>query len=69
MGVQTLPVWNDMLGQPEALAQLQQAVTRKAEGVYHSWLITGPPGSGRSNLAHAFATALLKLVATQTLTF
>ena len=56
---QTLPAWNDMLGQPEALAQLQQAVARKAEGVYHSWLITGPPGSGRSNLAHAFATALL----------
>ncbi|WP_308467982.1 DNA polymerase III subunit delta' [Rathayibacter soli] len=25
----------------------------------HSWLITGPPGSGRSNLAFAFATALL----------
>ena len=25
----------------------------------HSWLITGPPGSGRSNLAYAFAAALL----------
>nr|WP_197981147.1 DNA polymerase III subunit delta' [Frigoribacterium sp. CFBP 8754] len=25
----------------------------------HSWLITGPPGSGRSNLAYAFAGALL----------
>ncbi|PDQ34173.1 MAG: DNA polymerase III subunit delta' [Candidatus Lumbricidophila eiseniae] len=25
----------------------------------HSWLITGPPGSGRSNLAYAFASALL----------
>ncbi|GAA4754381.1 DNA polymerase III subunit delta' [Amnibacterium soli] len=25
----------------------------------HAWLITGPPGSGRSNLAYAFATALL----------
>ena len=25
----------------------------------HSWLITGPPGSGRSNLAYAFATALI----------
>lgn len=25
----------------------------------HSWLITGPPGSGRSNLAFAFAVALL----------
>jgi len=25
----------------------------------HAWLITGPPGSGRSNLAFAFAAALL----------
>ena len=25
----------------------------------HSWLITGPPGSGRSNLAYAFAAALI----------
>ena len=30
----------------------------------HSWLITGPPGSGRSNLAYAFATALLSPAAT-----
>jgi DNA polymerase III subunit delta' len=27
----------------------------------HAWLITGPPGSGRSNLAYAFATALLSV--------
>ncbi|GAB2519133.1 DNA polymerase III subunit delta' [Paramicrobacterium agarici] len=25
----------------------------------HAWLITGPPGSGRSNIAYAFAAALL----------
>ena len=25
----------------------------------HAWLVTGPPGSGRSNIAYAFATALL----------
>ena len=30
-----------------------------SRGMTHSWLITGPPGSGRSNLAYAFATALL----------
>lgn len=30
-----------------------------ASSMTHSWLITGPPGSGRSNLAFAFATALL----------
>ncbi|GLU89385.1 DNA polymerase III subunit delta' [Agromyces sp. NBRC 114283] len=30
-----------------------------ARSMTHSWLITGPPGSGRSNLAYAFATALI----------
>lgn len=53
------PVWNELLGQPEAVAQLEIAVRHKADGVYHAWLITGPPGSGRSNMAHAFAAALL----------
>jgi len=32
---------------------------RDSSSMTHSWLITGPPGSGRSNLAYAFATALL----------
>lgn len=31
----------------------------ESESMTHAWLITGPPGSGRSNLAFAFATALL----------
>ena len=53
------PVWAELLGQPEALAQLEIAIRGKAEGVYHAWLITGPPGSGRSNMAHAFAAALM----------
>jgi DNA polymerase-3 subunit delta' len=48
-----------MLGQDEAVAQLQQAVAGRDKGVHHAWLMTGPPGSGRSNLAHAFARALL----------
>jgi DNA polymerase-3 subunit delta' len=52
-------LWKDLLGQPEAIAQLETAIRAKAEGVYHAWLITGPPGSGRSNMAHAFASALL----------
>lgn len=30
-----------------------------ARNMTHSWLVTGPPGSGRSNLAFAFATALI----------
>ncbi len=33
--------------------------TGESTAMTHSWLITGPPGSGRSNLAFAFATALL----------
>ncbi|WP_368498830.1 DNA polymerase III subunit delta' [Herbiconiux sp. A18JL235] len=30
-----------------------------ADSMTHAWLITGPPGSGRSNLGYAFASALL----------
>ncbi len=52
-------MWADQLGQPEAVAQLAMSVEHRDTGVHHAWLITGPPGSGRSNLAHAFATALL----------
>ncbi|MGZ4633521.1 MAG: DNA polymerase III subunit delta', partial [Actinomycetes bacterium] len=29
-----------------------------ADGMTHAWLFTGPPGSGRSNAARAFAAAL-----------
>ena len=53
------PVWNDLLGQPEAIEQLETAVRNRANGLHHAWLLTGPPGSGRSNLAVAFAAALL----------
>ncbi|MEY4390960.1 MAG: hypothetical protein RLZZ400_703 [Actinomycetota bacterium] len=56
-GVQA-EVWREMLGQPEAVATLEQAVKNRDEGVFHSWLFTGPPGSGRSNIAIAFAAAL-----------
>ena len=52
------PIWHEMAGQDEAVAQVALAVRKRDEGVFHSWLITGPPGSGRSNLALAFATAL-----------
>jgi DNA polymerase-3 subunit delta' len=53
------PVWSELLGQPEAVSQLRQAVADKDSGLQHAWLITGPPGSGRSNAAAAFAAALL----------
>ena len=52
------PIWHEMAGQDEAVAQVALAVKKRDEGVFHSWLITGPPGSGRSNLALAFAAAL-----------
>ena len=53
------PVYDTLLGQDEAVQQVQKAVAQRAEGVHHAWLFTGPPGSGRSNLALAFAAALL----------
>lgn len=52
------PVWDELLGQPEAIEQLQRAVANKQNGVQHAWLFTGPAGSGRSNLARSFASAL-----------
>ena len=53
------PIWHDLLAQPEAVEALSTAVRHRDEGVFHSWLFTGPPGSGRSNLAIAFAAALM----------
>ena len=52
-------IWAELPGQPEAIAQLELAVRHKQDALHHAWLFTGPPGSGRSNLAHAFAAALL----------
>jgi DNA polymerase-3 subunit delta' len=68
-------VWDHLTGQADAIrafqaaAQLTPAIAPGADGetdaavvnrsMTHSWLITGPPGSGRSNLAYAFAAALL----------
>ena len=50
--------WGDVWGQPEAVAALSEAASDPAS-MTHAWLITGPPGSGRSTLAHAFAAALI----------
>ncbi|MGW9112535.1 DNA polymerase III subunit delta' [Microbacterium sp. NPDC055683] len=49
--------WGDVWGQDEAVSILRQA----ADGgsLAHAWLVTGPPGSGRSTLAYAFAAALI----------
>ena len=51
-------VWRDVVGQGPALAVLQRAVADEA-AMTHAWLFTGPPGSGRSVAARAFAGALM----------
>ncbi|MDO5683687.1 MAG: DNA polymerase III subunit delta' [Propionibacteriaceae bacterium] len=51
-------VWADLVGQDTAIAALRRAVAGKAHAMSHAWLITGPPGSGRSNAGRAFAAAL-----------
>lgn len=52
------PIWDELLGQPEAIEQLQLELTRKNHSINHAWLFTGPAGSGRSNMAKAFAASL-----------
>ena len=50
--------WTDVWGQDAAVETLRDAAADPA-ALSHAWLITGPPGSGRSTLAHAFAAALI----------
>jgi DNA polymerase-3 subunit delta' len=49
-------VWDDLVGQHRVIESLRRAVA--GHGMSHAWLFTGPPGSGRSNAAIAFAAAL-----------
>ncbi|HVD55192.1 MAG TPA: AAA family ATPase, partial [Propionibacteriaceae bacterium] len=53
-----LGVWAELIGQTAAVATLQRAVAAEPHAMSHAWLFTGPPGSGRSNAARAFAAAL-----------
>lgn len=53
---QARPVWDDLVGQRPVITSLQRAAG--GDGMTHAWLFTGPPGSGRSNAAVAFAAAL-----------
>lgn len=58
---QTVPApfpWADVWGQDAAVDTLRAAASDPA-ALSHAWLITGPPGSGRSTLAYAFAAALI----------
>ena len=51
-------VWAELIGQEKAVTALQRAVRGQRHAMSHAWLIVGPPGSGRSNAARAFAAAL-----------
>lgn len=63
-----MSVWDEVVGQPDAVSTLSAAAEAAATivaggtpapGVMtHAWLFTGPPGSGRSSTARAFAGAL-----------
>jgi len=50
-------VWNQVVGQPGPVGALA-AAAKDTTAMTHAWLITGPPGSGRSVAARAFAAAL-----------
>ena len=59
-------MWSELTGQDAAIALFRAAAESAgtpsgggSQQMTHSWLVTGPPGSGRSNLAFAFATALI----------
>jgi DNA polymerase-3 subunit delta' len=52
-----MTVWDDVAGQQAAIAPLRAAAS-DASAMTHAWLITGPPGSGRSLAARAFAASL-----------
>ena len=49
-------VFADLAGQDASVARLRRAAAEP--GPAHAWLFTGPPGSGRSSAARAFAAAL-----------
>jgi DNA polymerase-3 subunit delta' len=50
-------VWAQVVGQAAVVAELRAAV-ENSSAMTHAWLFTGPPGSGRSVAARAFAAAL-----------
>jgi DNA polymerase-3 subunit delta' len=54
-------VWADLVGQEPVVETLRAAVASAGgdgRSMTHAWLFTGPPGSGRSNAALAFAAGL-----------
>ena len=56
-----MSVWTELVGQQPVVETLRAAVASASgdgRSMTHAWLFTGPPGSGRSNAARAFAAAL-----------
>jgi len=51
-------VWAELIGQDRVVETFRAATSGENHAMTHAWLITGPPGSGRSNVARAFAAAL-----------
>ena len=60
-----MSVFDSLIDQNETVAILKDATIAaknnedESQDMTHAWLFTGPPGSGRSNTAQAFAAALL----------
>ena len=60
-----MSVFDTLIDQGETIAILQRAVSAardsldESQDMTHAWLFTGPPGSGRSNAALAFAASLV----------
>jgi DNA polymerase-3 subunit delta' len=60
-----MSVFSSLIDQSEVVATLKEAVQSArnkedlTQGMTNTWLFTGPPGSGRSNAAIAFAAALV----------
>ncbi len=61
----SLSVFDNLIDQEHVISVLREAVSASADisnqsqEMTHAWLFTGPPGSGRSNAALAFAAALV----------
>ena len=60
-------VFFNLVGQGHIIDILQKAVAasrtqEESQEMTHAWLFTGPPGSGRSSAAVAFAQALMAVV-------
>lgn len=53
-----MDVFSELIGQERVVETLRRALSGERYAMTHAWLFVGPPGSGRSNAAKAFAAAL-----------